>query len=297
MLETLHELAAFLHDREVGGEVGIEHVVEADEAQRRGQTRDGGLPGLHAELFAPGGADGRRDLDEHDLFGIVDGVEHFLGVVAFVQRAHGAVGDALAAQGAVGVFEAIDAGHVDGGLGAGVDHVPDVGVLDLVADLHAAHALDAERKVADERKVGAGPPADVMLFKRRVVDVELVGDALQFAVAAAHARRTMVVVLGEDHAHVGAAGLAGFFAVGVNDHALFDGIVAGREEALVPFHLDDADAAGADLVDAFEETERGDPDPRGLGGVEDRRSFRNLDAFAIDDDVYHFSTRPPLNTP
>ena len=45
-----------------------------------------------------------------------------------------------------------------------------------------------------------------------------------------------------------AAVVADLRAVGVNDHALFDRVVAGGNKALAPLYLHDTDAAGGDLV-------------------------------------------------
>ena len=58
--------------------------------------------------------------------------------------------DALATDGAVGFLDAPVVGYVDVRTGTRAFHVPDVHILHLVANLHAAHALDALGHVADQ---------------------------------------------------------------------------------------------------------------------------------------------------
>ena len=74
--------------------------------QRSGHRRDrsqSARPALHvgadgqAEGLAQSGADGRSGLNNYDLLWIVDGRKDLVGNVLFVQRAHRAGGDALAA--------------------------------------------------------------------------------------------------------------------------------------------------------------------------------------------------------
>lgn len=83
------------------------------------------------------------------FFGSAD----LLRVIPLVQRAHRAVGDALAAQRAVRFADGAVAGNVDGGTGAGALQIPDVQALDLITDLHAAHALDALGRIPDQGEI------------------------------------------------------------------------------------------------------------------------------------------------
>ena len=64
-----------------------------------------------------------------------------------------AMGDALSAQGAAAVFQAVHIPHIDCCLSSGIDHIPDIGSLDMIADLDAAHTLDAFVVVADQREL------------------------------------------------------------------------------------------------------------------------------------------------
>ena len=62
-LEAAEELAALLHDGEVGGEVGVEDVAEAQPAQGGGHTAHGSLLPGQSEGLAPGGAHRGSHLD------------------------------------------------------------------------------------------------------------------------------------------------------------------------------------------------------------------------------------------
>ena len=87
-----------------------------------------------------------------------------------------------------------------------------------------------------------------MLLVGQVENTQVVGDGLQVAVAAAHAARALRVVLRQEQLHVGATGLAGFGAVGVDHHAVEHVVVAGGNQLVAALNLDHAHAAAADLV-------------------------------------------------
>ena len=103
MGKAVHELAALLHNGEVGSEIGIEHVVKAhllqggDHALRRGELR------RQMVVLCPGHPDGGGHLYHGDLIGVGQSIEHLAGVIVLLQATHGTVGHALAAEGAVGL--------------------------------------------------------------------------------------------------------------------------------------------------------------------------------------------------
>ena len=122
--QALEQLGALLHNGEVGREIGIEHVLKAHAAQRASQTLDGCLLARNAEFLAPGAANGRRDLHQHDLVGISERVKHGLGVVALAQRARRAMRDALAARDAIGLADRHAPAGAHGGMRGAVGQVP-----------------------------------------------------------------------------------------------------------------------------------------------------------------------------
>ena len=250
----MEELAALLHNGQVGSEVGVEHIVKAQPAQGGGHALHGGLLPGQTEGLAPGGAHGGGHLDHGDLVRVGQGGEHLHGVVPLPQAAGGAVGDALAAQGAVRVLHDPVSRHVDHGAPAGAGYVPDAQRLHLVAHLDAAHTLDALVIVVIQGEGGGPGPPQAPGQLGLIVDLhdaQIVGDGLQLAVAAAHAGGTLAVVLGQDELHVDAPGGAHPGGVGVDHHALLHRVVAGGHHGPLALHLHAAHAAGGDLVDAL----------------------------------------------
>ena len=80
---------------------------------------------------------------------------------------------------------------------------------------------------ADDGEIEIPTLARQMPLIRQIENAQVVGDGLQVAVAAAHAARALRIVLGQQQLHVGATGLAGLGAVGVDHHAVEHVVVAG----------------------------------------------------------------------
>ena len=246
--QALEQLGALLHNGEVGREIGIEHVLKAHTAQRAGQALDGSLLARNTELLAPGATHGRRNLHQHDLVGISESIEHGLGVVALAQCARRAMRNALAARDAIGLADRRAPAGTHGGMRGAVGQVPNPQALHALAHLDAAHALNALVVFADDGKIEVPALARQMPLIRQIENAQVVGDGLQVAVAAAHAARALRIVLGQQQLHVGATGLAGLGAVGVDHHAVEHVVVAGGNQLVAALNLDHAHAAAADLV-------------------------------------------------
>ena len=97
MDEALHELAGLLHDGEVGGEVGVEHGLEAEAAQRGVELAGEVGAGRQAEGLADGHAHGRGDLHHAVLGRVVQRRPDGGGLVVLDDGAGRAVVGALAA--------------------------------------------------------------------------------------------------------------------------------------------------------------------------------------------------------
>ena len=229
--------------------------------------------------------------------GVSQGPEDLVGIVPHGEGPGGAVGHTLAAEGAVGIFQTAVVGDIHRGPSAGARHIPDLHALDLVAYLHAAHAFDTLAGLTDHRHVQVHPGAFRLHLIGLVMDVQIVGELLQLTVAAAHADGTVGIVLGEDQAKVGLAGLPHPGAVGADDHAVHHLGVAGGHQALGVLDLHHAHAAGGDLVEFLQIAQVGDRDAGVLGGLQDGVSFRHAQFAVVNFDGYHFSTRPPLKIP
>ena len=95
--EALDELAGFFDDRDVGGEVGVEHGAEAEAAQRGVNLAREVRARRQAKRLAEGDAHARGDLHHADLVLVMERLPHGGGLVVFDDRAGRAVGGALAA--------------------------------------------------------------------------------------------------------------------------------------------------------------------------------------------------------
>ena len=299
--EALDELGALLHDRDVGGEVGVEHLVEAEAAQRGVYLAGRELAGLHAERLAERDADSRSDLHEADLLGVLKRIPDFLRLVVLVYRAHRAVRGALAAldAGRLGELDAGGGGHH--GLLAAADELERPDVLHLLAHLGAAAALDALVGVEDD---GGSRVVDVavddLLRERNVADAEVRGDRLELAAAGARALQAVLRVVREDELQDRAADLHDVGVVGDDLHP-GHGLGAARAEQLRARHelagigaaghelADDADAAAGARLKVGVVAQRRNLDVGGPCRDEEVGALRHADSDAVDLKRNHFS--------
>ena len=189
-LQALEKLDAFLHDDDVGGEIGVEHDVDADLAAGGDDMALHIGAGRHAKLLAEGDTHRRRELDDRGDFRVVDVVERLVDLVAFAERPGRADEHALAAgdAGRIGLVAA--ALQFDQPIDAGLGHHQGVDLLEVAADGDAALAAHAAGHVADDRRRGivdrprrgAGAVEEAVLL-----EPDELGEVLQFAVAVADA--------------------------------------------------------------------------------------------------------------
>ena len=88
------------------------------------------------------------------------------------------MGDTLTAESTVSFPDRLMSRHIHGRSGAGSLHIPDSQSLDLVADLHAAHTLDALRGIADQREILIPRLIFRFLPERNVQNVQVAGNLL-----------------------------------------------------------------------------------------------------------------------
>ena len=129
------------------------------------------------------------------------------------------------------------------------------------------------------------------------MDVQVVGQLLQLAVAAADTDSAVGVVLAEDQTQIGLTGLADTRGVGADDHAVLDLGVAGGSQALHSLHFHHAHTAGGNLIDLFQIAQVRNGDAGLFGGFQNGCAVCGGQLAVIDLKFYHFSTRPPLKFP
>ena len=244
--DAVEEFVSLFHYGEVGGEVRVEYLVEAEAAQRGDHFAGDDFAGGEAEGFAERDARRGGGLDYGVFLRVGEGGEDFFGVVALADGRRRADGSALSAVGAGDLVEAEVEGRSDDGLESAVDVSVDVEALALMAGSYAASAEYAFVGVADEARVafvflGRALFAGVGHFAHAEVGRGL----LELAVLVLLAEEAVLRVVGEQELDDRFARLAHLRRVGVYDHAVGDGIYAGRAEAASADYLDHAYAARA----------------------------------------------------
>ena len=149
-LELFHELGRFLHDGEVGGQGGVEHIVSAEQLERGDDlAHDGNVSG-DAEFLTYADAHGGSDLNCNLLGGVEDGFPHLADLVLDDDSTGGADRGALAAAHALGIGELVVKAAGDIGLNAAVSKIYRMDVLYLGAHPDALAAENALGGIADD---------------------------------------------------------------------------------------------------------------------------------------------------
>ena len=151
-LDLLEEFCRLLHDREVGGEVGVIHHVRTEAAQRGDELAGAGL--VCGQTEALGHADTHTGRVLHDdLAGLI--LQHrpeLFGLVADRDRTGRAHGGTLAAADTVGILEGLAEVGGDVRLLAAAAEIDRADVLDLGAGAHAQTAEDALARIAHDAR-------------------------------------------------------------------------------------------------------------------------------------------------
>ena len=122
-------------------------------------------------------------------------------------------------------------------------------------------AKDAAVVVHAEQPMGrVHAPFRKVIIVAHVVHAQAVGQRLQFAMAVGHAHGADVIALGEQQFQRHAAVFSQALAVGLDVHALGDFRRAGGQQLGDAGDFHEAQAAGAQVINAFEMAERRDFD-------------------------------------
>ncbi len=205
------------------------------------------------------------------------------GLVIFDDGAGGAVGGALAAlhAGRLGKRDVAGRGHA--GVDAAVQERKRPDILQLLADLHAAAALDALGEIQDDGAIGiVGRDRGDDALDALGADAEVGGERLQFARAVAAAGEAAVGMRREEQFEHRAADLGELAAVGGDIHVLDNRGAAGPRHARLAGDLDDAHPAGGGRLNVVVLAEGGNFHLHLPGGFEDGRAGGHGDGLAVD---------------
>ena len=207
VFQPLEKLLGLGDGGDVGGKVGVVHLVHAHDFQGGDYAVKNVLAGGIAERLAHGHADGGGNLHHHALLGVVNGFPGGADLVVDGDGAGGAHGGALAAADALGLAELfIESGH-DLQLAAAAGKVQNALPLLFLTDTDAVATEDALVGVTEDGVAGVVHfVAGAGVGEADVTHAEPLGQLLQAAVAALGAARAAAVVGGEkqlqDHAAV-----------------------------------------------------------------------------------------------
>ncbi len=283
-VQAEQQFHALFHDRQVGGEIGVEYAVETATPQGRVHLEGERLAGRQSEALADPRPRTGRGLD-HDVLGrVVDGLPHFVGEVVGPQGAGRAAVDALSAVDADHVGQRLVHEGADLGLVAAVQGLQHAHLLQVDTSPHAAAAKDALVHVADHGVAGG---VNLVPRPRHVAEAEKVhaifrGQRLEFAVVVARAGVTLAQVAAQEQVEDVAAGAADLGRMGGHADGRRDGVAARRLQGPLLVDLHDADPADPRQAQVFMKAERGDANLEFAGGLQDGRAQGHGDRTAVD---------------
>ena len=169
--------------------------------------------------------------------------------------------------------------------------------LHFVANLNTAHTFDAFACLPDDRRAQIHVGALRLYRIGLVVDIQVMRELLELAVSAADTDSAVGIVLTEDQPQVCFPGLPDPWGVGLNLHSLQNLRVACGHQTLCSPDFHHAHTAGGDFIDPFQKAQMRDGNPGFFCGFQNGCAPGGGQFPAIDLEVHHFSTRPPLKIP
>ncbi len=246
MFEALDEFVGFFHDRDVGREVRIKYRVEAQAAQRRVQLPCQVGTGFITKLFANRHAYRRGNL-RHSVIALApQKLPHLLCFVGFNDRPGRAVRRTLAAHHARRIGKQYITRGRHARLNTAAKKRERVNVLQVLADVNAATALDALVEVEHQRACRGifRQPGEHML-PLVFANTKVCGQCLQLAALVAPARQARIRVRRENELEHGFTDFGNFAVMRRDAHALFDRRGAGARQIVHAVNAHDAQTTGA----------------------------------------------------
>ena len=185
-LQPVEQFVAFFHDGKVGGELGVEYLVEAHASERGDHLlRDKAARG-HVEAFADCGAHRGGGLHDDEFLRVFQGFPDAPDVRFLRNSPHRAHGGTLAALDAQHAVERVVEGGGNHRVEPPADEVDGIDALDIAAHRHAPAAENALARIAHKPRRGIVHLRGGMgAFVRYLADAELFSEFLQLAVLVA----------------------------------------------------------------------------------------------------------------
>ena len=281
--DAADQLVGLLKDGKVRCHVHVEDFDVAEHSDRLDHLVLDMGSGSHVKAFSECSCDRRRRKEYDLLLGIRNRIPYIVDIALLIESADRTCYDTLAAADTSSCIEALVEGRTDTDVKSAADLADGADTLHVIAGGYAAQALDALIVVAYYVRRGI---VDLILrlFILEVVFVNavVIRKFLQFAVIAAHAGKTFLVVRGKDQLDRGLSGRADSRRVGQNFQTLFYRICAGSCESASSLDLNNAYTAGADAVDVLEIAKRRDLNVGRFCCLKDSCALRNSDRNIIN---------------
>lgn len=201
--DAAEELCTFLHDSEVGSEVGIEYVVESDGAECCSHFAGNVSARLAAEFLTESDADSRSWLNDNGLGWVVESSDYLVDVWVLRESTCRADCNALAAVYALALRERFLECSTHDSTEATVCGRESAYALDLVAGSLAAAARDTFVHVADDRCALVHLEVGSCALERFLANSEVYSDRLEVAMTTLDASEALVRVVREEEFHNG----------------------------------------------------------------------------------------------
>ena len=166
------------------------------------------------------------------------------------------------------------------------------------ADTYAASAADTFAHIPYQRRVVHIPRNRLPdLVKDIAADVVLRRQRLQLALAVSLAVQAVLRMVCQNQLQTGLAGLADLWRIGGDVACLVHQIVAGGFQSSAPAVLYQTDTAEGKNAQVGMVAQGWNLHADCSGGLHDGGAVFHRQGLAVDRNIYHFSTRPPLKMP
>ena len=290
--QPLQDLRPFFHNGQVGREIRIENMVEAQEPEGGGHLSGDDAARCHAEFLSERHAHGRGRLGDHHLLRIAEIFQQPVRIVPLRQGAGRTNRHALTTVGTVGFLEHPVKSRGDGGIESPADSPEHPHRLHLVAHAFAAAAKDAFVHVAGNGGRLFFLARGLLALVGHPPDIEPGNQFLEFAVIALWTGQAVVRMIGQNQFGYGFAGAYDTGGIGSDHHTFRNHRRTGRSQVTASLHFHDTDAARSGSIlhaGAFEvDMAQGrNPDADGCSRIQHRRPLGHANGPVVYRKMYH----------
>ena len=277
VLDSADELVCFFNDGQVSGEVHIVYAIKAESLESCNHLAFNVGAGLVAEAFAKLCTNRRSGANNSVLGGICKSCKYTIGIVSFIESAHGTSYDTLTAVDAGGSCQRLLKSRTDIGIKSTVVSADNANFLYLCAGCYATTAKNTLVVIANNGGLVINLILVGFTFETGAINTVFTAESLQLAVGGTNTRETLLIVVGEQQLKIHLARCSDLGGVGLNFHTFSAGVnTSGYHSPRAKCgtahfsDLNQAETASTDFVDVFEVAQCGNVDVCCLCGFQNR---------------------------